>query len=356
MNKERDGKLIITIYNVGAGDHMLVRFPNNQHGMVDCGLSSPKAGLPGLQDFLKACDGSQKLRFLCITHPHEDHIAGLIDLVKQESVAIDELWHPMSCQAAMIARYLNGNSASSYEGASEIGEYSRHKHVAMTTLLRLLKSAAVDRKPRLVGLVDTRQGESIGGVLVECLSPSERALGFFLRRIIKDEKSDVEVALREYANRISVVLLLTHGQNRVLLGGDALDGNWREAAARRPAGTLLCDVVKVPHHGSLNSTGRVFWNAFVAPHARLCVSADGVRGPRAEFYLRTDGRALYCTNAGPCTWRGWASAWPIDTHIRPQTCCGNITITLGEGAGDIEVVPEARPIPACMTVPSETVV
>src|SRR4030042_6903179 len=77
-----DGKLHINFYDVGQGDAALIETPENHQILVDGGPNSTV--LSKLSEDLPFYDKS--LDMIVITHPHADHIDGLIDVFEHYSV------------------------------------------------------------------------------------------------------------------------------------------------------------------------------------------------------------------------------------------------------------------------------
>lgn len=84
--------LSVVVLNVGDGDAIVIRFPSKYGkkacAVVDCyNAGKTIAALKAL--------GTETIPFICATHPHFDHTAGMIKLIKwciQEGVQIDQFW------------------------------------------------------------------------------------------------------------------------------------------------------------------------------------------------------------------------------------------------------------------------
>ncbi len=78
-------KLLVRVYNVGLGDCIYLRVPDNEndvHILIDCGNKFNDLGILGahIADLKKelppAGGGKKRLDLLVVTHPHEDHHKG----------------------------------------------------------------------------------------------------------------------------------------------------------------------------------------------------------------------------------------------------------------------------------------
>jgi beta-lactamase superfamily II metal-dependent hydrolase len=82
---------------------------------------------------------------------------------------------------------------------------------------------------------------------------------------------------RSIPNLSSIALLLQSGGRKALLTGDARGDHVVEglnAGGFMPGGRLHVDVLKLPHHGSINNVAAEFFASVTADH--YIVSADGV--------------------------------------------------------------------------------
>ncbi|HLX09837.1 MAG TPA: MBL fold metallo-hydrolase [Thermoanaerobaculia bacterium] len=96
-----DDQLLVRVYNVGLGDCIYVRVPDNggaKHLLIDCGnkFGTPEAleaAVEDLKQILPEVPGTDRRRLdlLVATHAHEDHVKGF-DAGLFDGLQIDRLW------------------------------------------------------------------------------------------------------------------------------------------------------------------------------------------------------------------------------------------------------------------------
>jgi beta-lactamase superfamily II metal-dependent hydrolase len=244
-----DESLAVVTLNVGDGDAVVVRFPP-AHGakcgaVVDCYKGDKTiAAIQAL--------GITRLNFVCATHPHYDHTAGLSKLIKwclQNGVEIYEFWD------------------------------SGFRHVSKThyNLIRLL-----EQNPSIKVFSPTSGFETIiNKVRVLVLSPSMYLKNRYDTFGTNINNASVVLKLEYPARDIAKFYLKEEAlpdsdleevesikQNTVILGGDAQFDAWAQITQEFPElvhtdnrgqmidpkkksfRPLRCQVFKVPHHMS----------------------------------------------------------------------------------------------------------
>jgi competence protein ComEC len=78
-----DGNLRVSFLDVGQGDAVLIRAPNGRTVLVDGGPDGV-----GVQNALgrRLPFGGKRLDLIVLTHPHDDHLVGLIDVLQSHQV------------------------------------------------------------------------------------------------------------------------------------------------------------------------------------------------------------------------------------------------------------------------------
>jgi competence protein ComEC len=200
--------LAITLIDVGQGDSILVEFPGRQRMLIDGGGFPDNSFDVGERVVSPALwrRGIKRIDVLVLTHPHPDHLNGLVAAAR--NFRIGEFWeaYPPS--------------------APDTGPYA--------DLQRALRPEVVRRR------IFRGYSRRIGGVSVVALHP---------------EDGDGPCAPGA-ENDLSLVLRLTFGRTSFLLAGDIEAGAERKILER--GGEIACSVLKSPHHGSDSSSTGAF--------------------------------------------------------------------------------------------------
>jgi competence protein ComEC len=221
------GKLRVSVLDVGQGDSILIDLPGGGAMLIDAGgfVGSPvDTGARVLLPLLRTRRRSG-LDIVVMSHPHPDHFGGLLSTV--QGVRVGELWD---------------TGQGEDHGAGPV----------YASILGALRDRGVPiRRPKdLCGAPRT-----ISGATVEVLSPCPS---------FHPDAS---------ANDNSFVFRVTYGRRSALLVGDAEHEAEAELVHRRPE-ALRADLLKIGHHGSRTSTSAAFLQA-VSPS--LAAISCGVR-------------------------------------------------------------------------------
>jgi competence protein ComEC len=213
-----DGRLHLSVIDVGQGDGALLRSPSGRAIVVDAGGSRDARFDPGERRMAPELwrQGVRRLDAVVLSHAHPDHVGGVPFLLRAFRVG------------------------SVYEGPAALADPSWRR---LDAALGGVERICVARGARI----------DWDGVRLEVLGPAPPA-----RAPLRVRNAD------------SVVLDLGFGDVHLLLSGDA-DGEAEDAL--RPPSSL---VVKVPHHGSRTSSRPPL---VAAAAARLAIVSCGARNP-----------------------------------------------------------------------------
>lgn len=194
-----DGKLHIVFCDVGQGDAIFIRTPQKTDILVDGGPD--RAVLDCLANHMPFWD--KTLELVILSHPHQDHFAGLIDVIGDYAIQ------------SFVTEKLNNTSV----GFGEFGKALARERIS----------------PRYV--VSGSKLRTKDGVTMKVLAPSQE----FLSRTSPNGE------IGESDEFGSLVLQLTFRDFDVLLTSDSQRGLLKEAQAQIAGGI---EILQLPHHGS----------------------------------------------------------------------------------------------------------
>lgn len=204
--------LRVTFFDVGQGDAIFIETPGGNQILMDGGpdgrvLAKLGAALPFWD---------RSLDLLVATHPHADHLAGLVEVLRRYDVG-------------RVMESGVGHATPEYEEWRKI------------------------LKERAVSVVAARRGQRIhagDGIVLDILSPAEDA-----------------IVAAKAPHDANVVALLAQGETTILLTGDIEKALEYRLLFESPA-LLDADILKVGHHGSKTSSTAEFLKA-VSPEAAV---------------------------------------------------------------------------------------
>ncbi len=231
--------LSVHVLDVGKADSILIECGPDDL-LVDGGTADRGASVAA---YLKR-RGVTALTAVVNTHPDEDHIGGLADVLR----------------SFPTEKYLCPDVPQSLIPDTE--EYRNVQDV--------LKQKKIPQEHPAAGT-----SFSAGGLLVQVLGP---------------------VTPGSDTNNCSIVLKLTYGKVRFLLMGDA--GAPEEETLLTAGRNLSADVLKVGHHGSDTSSSQEFLDAVKPKYAAISVGYDSNKLPKLDVLQRlTDvGASVFRTD------------------------------------------------------------
>lgn len=237
---QQQGVLEVSLLDVGQGDAILIRTPLQQKILIDGG---PAANiLTPLGQELGFFE--RQIDLLIITHPDQDHIAGLTEVLRR------------------------------YKVKSVLLTGAQHDTVWYQDILRQIVQQNI---PTIVANSQT-DFDFGAGVILDVLWPEKYLAGKTLSE----------------PNEGSVVIRLSYGKTVALLTGDL--GLTGENELLRTAQNLQAQVLKLGHHGSDTASSQEFLNAVDSEIALVSAGKDNQYGhPKPEVLERLQGQEVFST-------------------------------------------------------------
>lgn len=216
--------------DVGQGDCTLIRLPDGEYMLIDI-YRCPDNGIDIfrlLDDVLPDNgDGRKRLKYLVVTHAHDDHITGIGDLY--DGYAVEWLWVPQHADRKQVAKHF--------------AEYQRviDEHPDEKTKQPQGSRTPLNERDSDYDIAD--------GVTVRCFSPP----GY-----IEIEDTLTEEEAKQLIHENCLVLKLSYEGVSTLLTGDSNRACWQrvidyyQGRAESETGTevLKADALHASHHGS----------------------------------------------------------------------------------------------------------
>ena len=203
----------LNMLDIGQGDCFVVNDGNKNIYISDCGSTTVDAvGKKRLLPFLKS-KGWSRVNTIFVSHMDKDHVNGVNDLLKCHEIAIGKIVISESYKSEKL-------------NCSELEE---------------LKTLAAKREVKLFYM---KKGDEIrqGELRFKCLYPTED-------EVIEDQ------------NEASIVMRMDYKGLSVLFTGDIASSTEAQVLKHTDREALDCDILKVCHHGSKNSSSLDFLEA-----------------------------------------------------------------------------------------------
>lgn len=237
--KKKDG-ITVHFFDVGQGDCEFVEFPNGECMIIDASTDSYSETIISKVENL----GYSKIDYAVATHPHDDHIGALDNVV--EHFEIGEFYMP--------------DVSTSSKCYNDLITVLNEKNIEVST---------------------AESGVTIlngGDLLVEILSPADKTY------------SD--------SNDYSAVVKITYKDNSFIFMGDA-QSTVENQLVDNYGDYIDADVLKVGHHGSSSSSSEEFLSAVTPKYAVISCGEDNPYdhpNEDAVNRLEKSGAEIYCTD------------------------------------------------------------
>ena len=286
---EVSGKLTVHFIDVGQADSIFIELPNAQSMLIDAGNN---ADGDDVIRYIKK-KGYDRIDYVVGTHPHEDHIGGMDNVV--ESFDIGTIYMPKA----------SSNTRTFEDLLNAISK----------------KGLSVTTAKAGVSILDT------SNLHIDILAPN--STGY-------DDTNDY-----------SAVVKLVYGKASFLFMGDA-----EEISEREIATDVDVDVLKVGHHGSNSSTSNSFLKKVTPIYAIICVGEDNSYGHPTQATLdklKSAGAKIYRTDLnGTVIITTDGNSYEVDTQKVASEPVAQSTpaATSGKNSNDSSSTVKPSPTPA----------
>lgn len=223
-----DSSLVMRVIDVGQGDSILLCC-DNEYMLVDCGEEHE------VEAVLEQLEGVDSLKYLVATHPHTDHMGGVVTVmktIKPELFLMPE---------------------------------KEHTSIAFNEMLDTVEELEINAAYAYAG-----DKYTLGSARITIVSPEEGS-----------NESDL--------NNSSVVMLVQYGDVSILLTGDA-EAKMEKQYIKRLDGKV--DIYKVAHHGSDTSNTETLLSVIKPTYAAISCGENNKYGHPIKSVMDTLNK--YC--------------------------------------------------------------
>jgi competence protein ComEC len=254
--------------NVGQGDSMFFKLPEGEVVLIDGGPASAKDHVVSYHKN----SGVKKIDLLIATHPHEDHIGGLISVL--DSFTVSKIWDP----------------------GHNLGTATQKK------FLERVKNSKAKFE-----IVSAGHSQKMGEVKIQVIAPDSRK-----------KNND--------ANSSSIIAHISWKKMSFLLMGDA-EHKDRKTIDKYPRSIVL----KISHHGSRNGTTKSLLQKVKPIIAVVSYGENNSYGhPHKEVLklLEEFKAKLYSTIKGNIVIKSDGESYSVNYNLNKQSFTGTIKSVL----------------------------
>lgn len=226
--------LKVYFFDVGQGDGILIRTPSQQNIIIDGGPDN--AFISKLGQALPFYD--RTIDLMVLTHPHDDHLVGLIEVLKR------------------------------YQVKEVLSSGVLHNTDAYLEWLKIIKDKAIPLKIALAG-----QEFIFGQARLKVIYPFKSYVG---QAIVEKAGEAGAGGNLENLNNTSVVTQLIYGEVKIIFTGDleAFGEAQLVESFKNNQPALASQLIKVGHHGSADSSSTPFLQAVSPLYSIISVGRD----------------------------------------------------------------------------------
>lgn len=279
------------MFNVGQGDHLLLKLPNGAYGLIDFhydkGINVIEE--PPALTFLKRQHRPEKpvvLSFLCLSHPHRDHTKGLpkvLAWIKENNIELERIWlYPgindsdariaLRNAIATLEKIRAENRASGIDVSADEGVPNNSQILRLKEDLEELWEFVREwwrRAPNLIQGITRIDG--IDGIDICALAPLMTQIQEANQEILEKIFLWRNLGSLHFGDRnlVSSIIKLAFGKHQLLFGGDCGLSVWEQSLdefeRRHHYGNGPCrpgyraSFIKASHHGSAGSSSVHLW-------------------------------------------------------------------------------------------------
>jgi len=246
--------------DVGQGDSALINLPDGKKIMIDCGAGSEFA-TKSIQNFLQKTK-VDKIDYLILTHPDDDHVAGALNVIN--NVSVGQLFTPLVCLQNLFPAY------------DSVIKLSQEKQIPISTSERKVILKGEDYFVAILSPANVQDRDSSYRDFNMSPNPTE-TLANDISSVVFIEYKGVSFL---FTGDIS-----SKQENKILDNYKSGVYNREFASSNVSVSLEGVDFLKVAHHGSIDSSSENFLKLIKPNNAVISVGGDNIYGHPSTLVL-----------------------------------------------------------------------
>jgi hypothetical protein len=269
----------VHVLGQGFGESIILEMPNGGVGVIDCFAPQLKATTraerlqanPTLRFLIQELK-AERLAFVALSHPHEDHGRGLTHILEEFRGRIDEIWVFRAFLSIDLERHMkaliNGRRRLDIECLRDepVGTFTDELSKVTELILELTSRTSAVKAHFRYFSGPRRFTVTAEPLIFHMIGPTDRLVADYEQSLADNMAGLVDDTGRNVNpnwqpdhvnhNRVSAALVVEYGSTRVVLGADMEMDAWQAVLREIDSGTeynlpLGCHLLKVSHHGSM---------------------------------------------------------------------------------------------------------
>jgi len=271
----KDNEIEVSVFGRGFGECLVISCGTNEFVVVDS-FKNKETGNPIALDYMDAIGlPHSAIKQVVLTHWHQDHIAGISDVLNKASSDAKLVISPVIRKE----KFLEYMAIGMAEKSNSVYEFGK-----VLNFIKFNRDRIIIPSPNRP-VFPYKESD----VEICTLSPNDVDLIEYIDAlIVPDEKRKTSYSFPE-DNRLSIVMLVKFGTDGVLLGSDLEDtikcnSGWKGLVSNYYYINNKPSLIKIPHHGSSGAHNNDLWNNILIdnPLSVLTVFNKGKKLPQDE--------------------------------------------------------------------------
>jgi beta-lactamase superfamily II metal-dependent hydrolase len=248
-----DGKLYVSIIEMGQGDCIMVSLPNGKTLMIDCGTARWARTQKEIMDMIfddRFLNKYNTIDALILTHPDKDHCNQLMGMLIDKKPKIKSVYYSFG----NLTYYTHGSAGGWLATKADV-EKNKIYSVAINASGKKFNGITIPESadPIAINVVVTRSGKK----MVKILHGTSDAMDakdcevFILAGDVDQYPGIADNADADGKNRRSVVTMIVFGNKKLLFCGDATFHAEKFLKDTYQNYIKNIDLLQVAHHGSI---------------------------------------------------------------------------------------------------------